>query len=163
VCSNVSVEIRSLFDPIDRPILTQNIQKVIIGEADASNLMLAALLCERHGLLEDYPAPARRPLRAHCCRPDSLVYPQLLDLSTRLGKPCPPSAAPLEFLPALQSLFPREENTLTAITQAYIKIRCAELPETYEEVQQVLLGWARLKVQGRHMLGAQKRRRIKAI
>lgn len=87
------------------------------------------------------------------------VYAQLMDLSTRLGKPRPPSATPLEFLPALQSLFSGEENTLAAITQAYLKVRYGELPETYEEVQQVLLGWDRLKIQGSRALTAHKRRK----
>ncbi len=87
------------------------------------------------------------------------VYAELMSLAARLGKPRPLSATPLEFLPALQALFPQETETLGAITHAYLKIRYGELPETYEEVQQVLLGWDRLKGHGKRALAAQKRAR----
>jgi hypothetical protein len=90
------------------------------------------------------------------------VYTQLLALAARLGKPRPASATPLEFLPALKDLFPGEEQTLDGITQAYLKIRYGELPETYEEVQQVLLGWDQIKAQGKGLLSARKRAKNKA-
>jgi hypothetical protein len=88
------------------------------------------------------------------------VYAQLMSLCTRLGKPRPESTTPLEFLPAAQSLFPREEHTLATITHSYLNVRYGELPETYEEVQAVLLGWERINTQGRQYLKSQKRKRL---
>ena len=80
------------------------------------------------------------------------VYAQLMDLCVRLGKPRRPSATPLEFLPQAQTLFPGEEETLTLLTQSYLRVRYGELPETYAEVQTVLLGWERVKAQGKQAL-----------
>ena len=42
--------------------LTQNIQKVIVGKEDAIHLLLAAVLCEGHVLLEDVPGTGKTTL-----------------------------------------------------------------------------------------------------
>ena len=91
------------------------------------------------------------------------AYAQLLGLCARLGKPRHASATPLEYLPLIQPLFSGEESTLETITQAYLKVRYGELPETYEEVQAVLLGWDRLQVQGKLLLKNQKKIKGRAI
>lgn len=85
------------------------------------------------------------------------VYAQLMELCTRLGKPRRPSITPLEYLPTAQTLFPGEDITLNTITQAYLKVRYGELPETYEEVQGVLLAWEKLKAQGKQTLLMRKK------
>ena len=88
------------------------------------------------------------------------VYAQLMILCSRLGKPRPAAATPLEFLPTLQALFPEQDTTLQAITQAYLKVRYGELPETYEEVQAVLMGWDQLKAESKPLL-AEYRKSLK--
>ena len=80
-----------------------------------------------------------------------------MDLASRPDHPRLPSATPLEFLPQLQDLFPGQEKLLDVITQAYLKVRYGELPETYEEVQNVLTGWEQIKTHGKQLLAEKKR------
>jgi hypothetical protein len=77
------------------------------------------------------------------------VYAQLMDLCARLGHPRPPAVTPLEFVPFMDGLFPDSRSDLEAITNAYLKVRYGELPETREEVQAVLDSWARIRKMGR--------------
>ena len=82
---------------------------------------------------------ARRLLAAARIR---RIYARLMKLSARLGTSRPVARTPLEFLPDLQTLFPELPIELDAITQAYLRVRYGELPETIEEVQRVEHAWA---------------------
>ncbi len=91
------------------------------------------------------------------------VYSQLMDLCDRLGKPRPRAITPLEFLPRMDALFPLNHNELQIITNAYIKIRYGELPETDRDVDEVLEAWKTVNDLGKQMLDEQnagKRRGI---
>lgn len=122
------------------------------GEENASTLPLRAALSFPRLLLRRFSGRLPKGGRLLAAARVRHVYAQLMALAARLGKPRPLSATPLEFLPSLQDLFPGEESNLDAITRAYLKIRYGELPETYEEVRQVLLGWDRLRKQGKKLL-----------
>lgn len=76
------------------------------------------------------------------------IYADLLDLCETLHHPRPEALTPLEFLPALDKLFPASHEDLTTITHAYLKVRYGELPETRKEVRAVEEAWGRVKREG---------------
>ena len=55
---------------------------------------------------------------------------------------------PLEFVPQMEHLFPDCNSELVNITNAYLKVRYGELPETQHEVQAVLIAWNKVKKTG---------------
>lgn len=79
------------------------------------------------------------------------VYFQLMGLSADLGRARPASVTPLEFLPDLTALFPEQPADLALITQAYLRVRYGELPESQEEVEEVLKAWDRVEAFGRQL------------
>ncbi|MES0361697.1 MAG: DUF4129 domain-containing protein [Anaerolineales bacterium] len=85
------------------------------------------------------------------------VYARLLDLSDKLGNPRPLSSTPLEFLPSLENLIPNSKRELDVITQAYLRIRYGELPETQQEVEIVETAWNLVRTQGQDQLREKKR------
>ena len=84
------------------------------------------------------------------------IYIQLMELCGDLGKSRPAALTPLEFLPVLMDLFPGFENDLQIITQAYLRVRYGELPETRMEVNQVEAAWAQINAHGKELLDKQK-------
>jgi hypothetical protein len=64
---------------------------------------------------------------------------------------------PLEFLPALRRLFPGSEMQLDTITQAYLRVRYGELPETQAEVDEVESAWGYVNTKGKEMLNSKKK------
>ena len=87
------------------------------------------------------------------------VYFQLMDLCTELGRPRPAAVTPLEFLPDLEALFPDSQAGLGFITQAYLKVRYGELPESRDEVEQVVSAWKKVETQGKQQKAALKKAR----
>jgi hypothetical protein len=77
------------------------------------------------------------------------IYAELMDLCTQLNHPRPEALTPLEFLPALDKLFPSSHEDLHTITAAYLKVRYGELPETRKEVRAVEEAWGRVKGDGK--------------
>lgn len=84
------------------------------------------------------------------------IYIQLMGLCGDLGKSRPDALTPLEFLPTLMDLFPGFERDLQTITQAYLRVRYGELPETKEEVDQVEAAWVQVLARGQELLNIQK-------
>jgi len=84
------------------------------------------------------------------------IYAELMGLSKDLGKPRNPAKTPLEFLPALNELFPSLETELAKITNAYLQVRYGELPETRQEVEDVEKAWALLHAQGHDQMNRKK-------
>jgi hypothetical protein len=77
------------------------------------------------------------------------IYARLMELSSRLGKPRPPAYTPLEFLPTLEGLMPEGKEDIQVITEAYMRIRYGELPETDQEIDQVEEAWERVNALGK--------------
>lgn len=69
------------------------------------------------------------------------IYAQLMDLCVNLGYPRPAALTPLEFLPTLKQIFPEGEVQVSLITNAYLKVRYGELPETTAEVEDIRRAW----------------------
>ncbi|NUM44822.1 MAG: DUF4129 domain-containing protein [Anaerolineales bacterium] len=76
------------------------------------------------------------------------IYAELMALCGTLNHPRPEALTPLEFLPALDKLFPASREDLHTITAAYLKVRYGELPETRIEVRAVEAAWGRVKGEG---------------
>jgi uncharacterized membrane protein YeaQ/YmgE (transglycosylase-associated protein family) len=77
------------------------------------------------------------------------IYAQLMDLSSRLGESRPPAYTPLEFLPYLERLLPEGVDDVRLITEAYLRIRYGELPETNQEVKRVEEAWEKVNTLGK--------------
>ncbi|HSO26843.1 MAG TPA: DUF4129 domain-containing protein, partial [Anaerolineales bacterium] len=98
--------------------------------------------------------PGRRRLAARVRQ----LYAELLDLARELDAPRPEGKTPLEFLPILEEEFAGLGAELNVLTQAYVRVRYGELPESVEEVRQVEAAWERL----RHT-GEQRKKELKAL
>jgi hypothetical protein len=82
------------------------------------------------------------------------VYAAFLRACAELGAPRPAAVTPLEFLPAAGEALPGLAGELRTITDAYLKVRYGEIPESRAEVEQVEAAWRRIE--------AEKTRRLKA-
>ena len=87
------------------------------------------------------------------------VYYQLMDLCMGLGHPRRAAVTPVEFLPDLVGLFPDSQQGLEFITQAYLKVRYGELPESTEEVEGVISAWKEIETLGKQQKAALKKAR----
>lgn len=84
------------------------------------------------------------------------IYAELMDLSEALNAPRAEAQTPLEFLPILIGLFPGLEMELNTITQAYLRVRYGELPETREEVVEVETAWNHVSALGKERLSSKQ-------
>lgn len=84
------------------------------------------------------------------------IYAHLMDLSAKLDQPRPSSKTPLEFLPNLEGIFPTLLIELETITNAYLRVRYGELPETHQEVAEVESAWKRVRSLGKVRLRANR-------
>ena len=117
-------------------------------EEDASGLPPGSLLGMLRRLARGLRGQGRRPIhpaRLIGAARIRRVYAGLMALCARKGTPRKAWLTPLEFLPRAEELFPGRELELEQITRAYIKVRYGELPESREEVEQVLEAWKKLK------------------
>lgn len=79
------------------------------------------------------------------------IYAKLMNLASKLGEPRPPACTPLEFLPVLERLFPEGEEDIFIITNAYLKVRYGEIPESAQEVNTVESAWHRVESVGKEI------------
>lgn len=80
------------------------------------------------------------------------IYAQVMDLTEKLGNPRSPAQTPLEFLPVLEGIFPTGREEVMTITQAYLRVRYGELPETDQEVKIVEAAWERVRTLGKEKI-----------
>ncbi len=85
------------------------------------------------------------------------IYTQLLDLCEKLGKPRPRALTPIEFIPRMQGLFPQHPSELTTITDAYVRIRYGELPETSKDIEDVVTAWQNISTYAKEILDERKK------
>lgn len=104
------------------------------------------------GILDRLIHPARWLAAARIRR----IYAELMDTCESLGRPRPEAVTPLEFLPTGETLFPEFPAELRTITNAYLKVRYGELPETQQEVNDCQEAWNKIRGQARKTLAAQK-------
>jgi len=84
------------------------------------------------------------------------VYRRLMLLCERIKHPRPAALTPLEFLPQMKGFFPDCDRELETITNAYLKIRYGELPESNEEISEVMAAWATVRKMGGQLRKSQK-------
>lgn len=77
------------------------------------------------------------------------IYARLMELASKLGEPRPLAFTPLEFLPTLENLLSEGKGDIQLITEAYLRVRYGELPETSQEIQQVEEAWERVNTLGK--------------
>lgn len=63
----------------------------------------------------------------------------------KLDTPRLPAFTPQEFLPQLISLFPDYSNEVTLLTDVYQRVRYGEIPESSEEMRQIIAAWNAVK------------------
>jgi hypothetical protein len=101
-------------------------------------------LTQRLGLRQAARRIAAQRIRA--------IYIDLLDLADRLKYPRRLQQTPLEYLPELQNAFPGSPQELALITQAYLRVRYGELPETLAEVNSIESAWRQVQLEGQSQL-----------
>jgi hypothetical protein len=86
------------------------------------------------------------------------IYQQLMEICEKLDSPRLPAFTPLEFLPQVVKLFPEQQTELELITQTYNRVRYGEVPETYEEMHDLVNAWNVIKTTADPMIKDRKRR-----
>lgn len=73
------------------------------------------------------------------------IYLQMLRAAAGRGFPRVESETPYEYLPTLARLWPENKADSQLITEAYVKIRYGQLPETKAELDAIKDAWQRLE------------------
>jgi hypothetical protein len=73
------------------------------------------------------------------------IYQQMLKMAEAAGFPRSTAETPYEYLETLAQVWPERTTDAQLITQAYVKVRYGELPETQEELEQLEAAWQRIK------------------
>jgi hypothetical protein len=73
------------------------------------------------------------------------VYAELMDRAAQFGSPRARAQTPLEYLPVLAELFARQDRELGLITEAYLRVRYGELPETQAVINQIEAAWKQIQ------------------
>lgn len=115
---------------------------------DLPALLRASLLGDARQALEGLSKRLNRGERVMAAARIRRIYSQLLDLSKDLGALRPASKTPLEFLNVLEMVFPGLSEDLRIITDAYIRVRYGEYPETQQQVDAVEKAWLRVRAYG---------------
>lgn len=84
------------------------------------------------------------------------IYARLLLLGEQQGRARYPAETPLEYLVHLRKLFPNRGAEVSTITEAYIQVRYAGLPEVETTVARVRECWAALRHDAKVVLPAGK-------
>jgi hypothetical protein len=83
--------------------------------------------------------PAARLIAAARIR---IIYARLMRLGAQLGEPRAPAVTPIEYLESLERVIPAARDELDLITDAYLRVRYGELPETRRQIEEVESAWA---------------------
>jgi hypothetical protein len=73
------------------------------------------------------------------------LYGRLLSMAKEHGRPRHPWETPLEFKDELAQLFPGTVPEIETLTEAYIRVRYGEIPETSDLVSGVRSAWQRIQ------------------
>ena len=73
------------------------------------------------------------------------IYASLLRLGAAMGYPRPAGTTPYEYVSTLRQALPGREGEVSAITEAYVRVRYGEVPTTEEDLRRVRGWWERVK------------------
>lgn len=99
---------------------------------------LVQRLWQRFGLLHQWRAAAS--IR--------LIYQQMCRAAAGIGYPRADSETPYEYLQTLAQAWPDNTADTQLITQAYVRVRYGELPESQAELDEIRQAWRRLEQTG---------------
>lgn len=66
------------------------------------------------------------------------------DVAESFGYPRLEAETPYEYLTSLARVWPQAATETQLITQAYVRVRYGEIPETRAELEQILAAWRTL-------------------
>jgi hypothetical protein len=73
------------------------------------------------------------------------IYQAMCDTAADYGYPRSESETPYEYLETLAQAWPNSKEYTEVVTEAYVRVRYGEIPETEEEMNQIVLAWEQLK------------------
>lgn len=73
------------------------------------------------------------------------IYKQMMELAEEYGYPKLETQTPYEYQPTLDQAWPQNRPETRLITDAYVKIRYGELPETQAELEAIRQAWRQLQ------------------
>ena len=73
------------------------------------------------------------------------IYKQMCDAASGVGYARGSSETPYEYLKTLEEVWPDERSDSLLITEAYVRVRYGEIPETMEELEAIRAAWDRLE------------------
>jgi hypothetical protein len=119
----------------------------LLKRGEAREIIRKALQDALNGLAGRF-RPARRMMAAARIR---RIYAQLMELCEALNCPRPESTTPYEFLPELGEFFTTQTDDLRVITEAYVRVRYGEFPESKAEIDVVESAWQRVLEEGQRL------------
>ena len=75
------------------------------------------------------------------------IYDNMCRAAAATGHPRGASETPYEYLAALTAVWPGNQSDCRLITEAYIRVRYGEVPETEDELKAIQTAWQRLSTQ----------------
>lgn len=72
------------------------------------------------------------------------IYQQMVAIATEDGFPRGEAETPFEYQRQLDALWPEATAETSLITQAYVRVRYGELPETRQELEAIFAAWERV-------------------
>ena len=69
------------------------------------------------------------------------IYASMVDLAQEAGYPRDPAETPYEYRDTLYAAFPGAEASVDAVTEAYIRTHYGEVPDTREEMKEIVAHW----------------------
>jgi hypothetical protein len=104
-----------------------------------------------HGQTSDEPGFARRLLERlgilrqwRTAASIRRIYRQMCQTAASSGYPRLEAETPYEYLPALASVWPDHTDEIRLITEAFVRVRYGEIPESETELDEIRQAWARL-------------------
>lgn len=73
------------------------------------------------------------------------IYQQMIQISGEIGFPRGSSETPYEYLQTLAAVWPNHLSEVQLITNAYVKVRYGEFPETKAEFEAIKSAWERVR------------------
>jgi hypothetical protein len=73
------------------------------------------------------------------------IYKQMMELAELNGYPKLHTETPYEYLPTLAQAWPQNQPDTRLITNAYVKVRYGEIPETAADLDDIRQAWRRLQ------------------
>lgn len=122
-------------------------QEILLQKGDARRLLRQAIQDVAHDLGTRLRPIQREQANARIRR----IYADLMLLFEEMKQPRKEWQTPIEFLPEMASMLPFSSHELEIITDAYIKVRYGEYPESMDELSVLDAAWQHINQEGQKM------------